>query len=60
MKMFESAEALDTMPKLRRATAHLAKTLLKGANVQLLNAPSNDLDVEKLRALEDAPLEFPG
>ena len=38
----------------------LAKTLLKGGNVLLLDEPSNDLDVETLRALEDALLEFAG
>ncbi|MBL8384044.1 MAG: energy-dependent translational throttle protein EttA [Burkholderiales bacterium] len=43
-----------------RGRLHLAKTLLKGANVLLLDEPSNDLDVETLRALEDALLEFPG
>ncbi|MGS0922774.1 energy-dependent translational throttle protein EttA [Neisseria gonorrhoeae] len=39
---------------------HLAKTLLGGGNVLLLDEPSNDLDVETLRALEDALLEFAG
>jgi sulfate-transporting ATPase len=43
-----------------RGRLHLAKTLLKGGNVLLLDEPSNDLDVETLRALEDALLEFPG
>jgi ATPase subunit of ABC transporter with duplicated ATPase domains len=38
----------------------LAKTLLEGGNVLLLDEPSNDLDVETLRALEEALLEFPG
>jgi len=38
----------------------LAKTLITGANVLLLDEPSNDLDVETLRALEDALLEFAG
>jgi energy-dependent translational throttle protein EttA len=38
----------------------LAKTLLKGGNVLLLDEPSNDLDIETLRALEDALLEFAG
>ncbi|MEW9571183.1 energy-dependent translational throttle protein EttA [Rhodanobacter sp. Si-c] len=43
-----------------RGRLHLAKTLLQGGNVLLLDEPSNDLDVETLRALEDAMLEFPG
>jgi sulfate-transporting ATPase len=43
-----------------RGRLHLAKTLLKGGNVLLLDEPSNDLDVETLRALEDALLEFAG
>lgn len=43
-----------------RGRLHLAKTLLEGGNVLLLDEPSNDLDVETLRALEDALLEFPG
>ncbi|MEO7052572.1 MAG: energy-dependent translational throttle protein EttA [Rhodanobacter sp.] len=43
-----------------RGRLHLAKTLLQGGNVLLLDEPSNDLDVETLRALEDATLEFPG
>ena len=43
-----------------RGRLHLAKTLLMGGNVLLLDEPSNDLDVETLRALEDALLEFAG
>ena len=43
-----------------RGRLHLAKTLMQGANVLLLDEPSNDLDVETLRALEDALLEFAG
>lgn len=43
-----------------RGRFHLAKTLIKGGNVLLLDEPSNDLDVETLRALEDALLEFAG
>jgi sulfate-transporting ATPase len=43
-----------------RGRLHLARTLLAGANVLLLDEPSNDLDVETLRALEDALLEFAG
>jgi sulfate-transporting ATPase len=43
-----------------RGRLHLAATLLKGGNVLLLDEPSNDLDVETLRALEDALTEFAG
>ncbi len=43
-----------------RGRLHLAKTLITGGNVLLLDEPSNDLDVETLRALEDALLEFAG
>jgi energy-dependent translational throttle protein EttA len=43
-----------------RGRLHLAKTLAEGGNVLLLDEPSNDLDVETLRALEEALLEFAG
>jgi energy-dependent translational throttle protein EttA len=43
-----------------RGRLHLAKTLIAGGNVLMLDEPSNDLDVETLRALEDALLEFAG
>jgi sulfate-transporting ATPase len=43
-----------------RGRLHLAKTLMQGANVLMLDEPSNDLDVETLRALEDALLEYAG
>lgn len=43
-----------------RGRFHLAKTLIAGGNVLMLDEPSNDLDVETLRALEDALLEFAG
>jgi sulfate-transporting ATPase len=43
-----------------RGRLHMAKTLIEGGNVLLLDEPSNDLDVETLRALEDALLEFAG
>ena len=43
-----------------RGRLHIAKTLIAGGNVLLLDEPSNDLDVETLRALEDALLEFAG
>jgi len=43
-----------------RGRLHLAKTLIAGGNVLMLDEPSNDLDVETLRALEEALLEFAG
>ena len=43
-----------------RNRVHLAKVLKSGGNVVLLDEPTNDLDVETLRALEEALLEFPG
>jgi energy-dependent translational throttle protein EttA len=43
-----------------RGRLHLAKTLAQGGNVLMLDEPSNDLDVETLRALEEAMLEFAG
>jgi sulfate-transporting ATPase len=43
-----------------RGRLHLAKTLIAGGNVLMLDEPSNDLDVETLRALEDALLEYAG
>lgn len=43
-----------------RGRLHMAKTLIQGGNVLLLDEPSNDLDIETLRALEDALLEFAG
>ncbi|WP_347330463.1 energy-dependent translational throttle protein EttA [Marinimicrobium locisalis] len=43
-----------------RGRLHLANTLKQGANVLLLDEPSNDLDIETLRALEEAILAFPG
>ncbi|HWR80174.1 MAG TPA: ATP-binding cassette domain-containing protein, partial [Pseudomonas sp.] len=43
-----------------RGRLHLALTLKQGANVLLLDEPSNDLDVETLRSLEEALLDFPG
>jgi energy-dependent translational throttle protein EttA len=43
-----------------RGRLHMAKTLIEGGNVLLLDEPSNDLDVETLRSLEDALLEFAG
>jgi ATPase subunit of ABC transporter with duplicated ATPase domains len=43
-----------------RNRVHLAKTLTQGGNVLLLDEPTNDLDVETLRSLESALLEWPG
>jgi sulfate-transporting ATPase len=48
------------MNSCERGRLHLAKTLMAGGNVLLLDEPSNDLDMETLRALEDALLEFAG
>ncbi len=60
---FSGAKATTEVAKLsggERGRLHLAKTLMSGGNVLLLDEPSNDLDVETLRALEEALLEFPG
>jgi len=60
---FRGGDQNKTVGKLsggERGRLHLAKTLLTGGNVLLLDEPSNDLDVETLRALEDALLEFAG
>ena len=51
---------VGTLSGGERGRLHLAATLLKGGNVLLLDEPSNDLDVETLRALEEALLEFAG
>jgi sulfate-transporting ATPase len=60
---FKGADQQKTVGNLsggERGRLHLAKTLIQGGNVLLLDEPSNDLDVETLRALEDALLEFAG
>jgi sulfate-transporting ATPase len=60
---FKGADQQKIVGKLsggERGRLHLAKTLSTGGNVLLLDEPSNDLDVETLRALEDALLEFAG
>jgi sulfate-transporting ATPase len=56
----DQQKALGTLSGGERGRFHLAKQLLSGANVLLLDEPSNDLDVETLRALEDALEEFAG
>jgi sulfate-transporting ATPase len=56
----DQQKAVGTLSGGERGRLHLAKTLLGGANVLLLDEPSNDLDVETLRALEDALSEFAG
>ncbi|KAB2901830.1 MAG: energy-dependent translational throttle protein EttA [Dokdonella sp.] len=56
----DQQKLVGTLSGGERGRLHLAKTLLKGGNVLLLDEPSNDLDIETLRALEDALLEFPG
>lgn len=60
---FKGADQNKIVGKLsggERGRLHLAKTLIAGGNVLLLDEPSNDLDVETLRALEDALLEYAG
>jgi len=56
----DQQKRVGTLSGGERGRLHLAKTLIAGANVLLLDEPSNDLDVETLRALEDALLEFAG
>ncbi|MBC7434977.1 MAG: energy-dependent translational throttle protein EttA [Bdellovibrionales bacterium] len=56
----DQQKQVGTLSGGERGRLHLAKTLIAGGNVLLLDEPSNDLDVETLRALEDALLEFPG
>ena len=51
---------VGTLSGGERGRLHMAKTLIAGGNVLMLDEPSNDLDVETLRALEDALLEFAG
>ncbi|MBV8149079.1 MAG: energy-dependent translational throttle protein EttA [Candidatus Eremiobacteraeota bacterium] len=60
---FKGADQQKTVADLsggERSRLHLAKALLSGANVLLLDEPNNDLDVETMRALEDALTEFAG
>lgn len=56
----DQQKAVGVLSGGERGRLHLAATLLKGGNVLLLDEPSNDLDVETLRALEEALLEFAG
>jgi sulfate-transporting ATPase len=56
----EQAKIVGQLSGGERGRLHLAITLISGGNVLLLDEPSNDLDVETLRALEDALLEFAG
>lgn len=56
----DQQKLVGTLSGGERGRLHLAKTLISGGNVLLLDEPSNDLDVETLRALENALLEFAG
>ncbi|MCC6474465.1 MAG: ATP-binding cassette domain-containing protein, partial [Burkholderiales bacterium] len=56
----DQQKKVGTLSGGERGRLHLAKTLIAGGNVLLLDEPSNDLDVETLRALEEALLEFAG
>jgi len=56
----DQQKLVGTLSGGERGRLHLAQSLLTGANLLLLDEPSNDLDVETLRALEDALLEFAG
>ena len=56
----DQQKRVGTLSGGERGRLHLAKTLIAGGNVLMLDEPSNDLDVETMRALEDALLEFAG
>jgi len=56
----DQQKVVGTLSGGERGRLHLAKTLMTGANVLLLDEPSNDLDVETLRALEDALQDYAG
>ncbi len=56
----DQQKRVGTLSGGERGRLHLAKTLIAGGNVLMLDEPSNDLDVETLRSLEDALLEFAG
>ncbi|HEU4761264.1 MAG TPA: ATP-binding cassette domain-containing protein, partial [Gemmatimonadales bacterium] len=56
----DQQQKVGTLSGGQRNRVHLAKMLKEGANLILLDEPSNDLDVDTLRALEDGILDFPG
>ncbi len=56
----DQQKRVGTLSGGERGRLHLAKTLIAGGNVLMLDEPSNDLDVETLRAMEEALLEFAG
>ena len=56
----DQQKRVGTLSDGERGRLHLAKTLAEGGNLLVLDEPSNDLDVETLRSLEDALLEFAG
>jgi ATPase subunit of ABC transporter with duplicated ATPase domains len=56
----DQQKRVGTLSGGERNRVHMAKKLKSGANVLLLDEPSNDLDIETLRALEDALVDFPG
>jgi ATP-binding cassette ChvD family protein len=56
----QQQQAIGELSGGERNRVHLAKVLKEGGNVILLDEPTNDLDVETLRALEEALLSFPG
>ncbi|WP_108445776.1 energy-dependent translational throttle protein EttA [Halomonas denitrificans] len=56
----DQQKRLNELSGGERGRLQLAQTLKQGANVLLLDEPSNDLDIETLRALEEALLAFPG
>jgi sulfate-transporting ATPase len=56
----DQQKVVGTLSGGERGRLHLAKTLMTGGNLLLLDEPSNDLDVETLRALEDGLLEYAG
>jgi sulfate-transporting ATPase len=56
----QQQQAIGELSGGERNRVHLAKVLKEGGNVILLDEPTNDLDIETLRALEEALLSFPG
>jgi ATP-binding cassette ChvD family protein len=59
-KGIDQQKVIGNLSGGERGRLHLAHTLKQGANVLLLDEPSNDLDIETLRALEESILAFPG